>query len=237
MTADQKIQAAQSRLVVPLRKIYPEKKSRIEELKKKKVDLKRDDFLWYYLLQSFATMGRSGGSKELKEYYPKIAFEVLAQLTKAQRKRRVQQTCADLKVRFPLRKAEYILECFDRVQSLGGPIAAKDQLLSQNGREGKIKFLKQFTGIGPKYARNIMMDVYHREFRDSIAIDSRISSISRCLGLTFTSAQYSEHENFYLAAAKRANLQGWELDRLLYNSMDEVKQELGCVEDRKRRKD
>ncbi|HYL31506.1 MAG TPA: hypothetical protein VEU27_16450 [Gemmatimonadales bacterium] len=57
-----------------------------------------------------------------------------------------------------------------------------------------------------------MMDVYHEEFRDSIAVDGRISAISAVLGLRFTS--YAEEEAFYIEVAKEAGLNGWELDRL-----------------------
>ena len=42
-------------------------------------------------------------------------------------------------------------------------------------------------GIGDKYARNIMMDVYHEDFRDSIAVDARIKAVSERLGLSFAS--------------------------------------------------
>ena len=44
-------------------------------------------------------------------------------------------------------------------------------------------FSREFKGIGAKYSRNIMMDTYHPEFRDSIAIDQRIKKVSRTLGL------------------------------------------------------
>ena len=64
-----------------------------------------------------------------------------------------------------------------------------------------------------------MMDGYHEEFRDSIAIDVRINAISEALGLSFKS--YSEHEQFYLEAARLANLNGWEMDRLMYNFRDD----------------
>jgi endonuclease III len=69
-------------------------------------------------------------------------------------------------------------------------------LLTQPGREAKIRFLQTFPGIGPKYARNIMMDVYHEDFRNSIALDVRIKAISDSLGLSFSS--YADHESFYL---------------------------------------
>jgi hypothetical protein len=96
---------------------------------------------------------------------------------------------------------------------------AKERLLREVGREAKIRFLDAFPGIGEKYARNIMMDVYHEDFRESIAIDSRIKAISEALGLSFSS--YADHEAFYLTVARKAGLNGWELDRLLYNYRDD----------------
>lgn len=124
----------------------------------------------------------------------------------------------------PDRKARFILGCFEHIRDLGGPAAAKAALLSCVGRESKIRFLKEFPGIGPKYARNIMMDVYHKDFRDSIAIDVRIKSVSALLGVSFPS--YSAHENFYLEVARRSGVNGWELDRILYNYRTEVEQAL-----------
>ncbi|MEO6118920.1 MAG: hypothetical protein ABIP37_07595 [Methylotenera sp.] len=104
---------------------------------------------------------------------------------------------------------------FQLVLELGGLKAATDQLFSQQGKENKIAFLKKFPGIGPKYARNIMMDVYHEDFRNSIAIDVRINAITELLGLKFP--DYEKHEQFYLEVAEEAGLNGWEVDRLLYN--------------------
>ena len=77
----------------------------------------------------------------------------------------------------------------------------------------------QKDGIGPKYSRNMLMDIFHPDFRDSIAIDQRILSISRLLELRFKN--YNEHENFYLDVADGAGLSGWELDRLMYRFTDE----------------
>lgn len=64
-----------------------------------------------------------------------------------------------------------------------------------------------------------MMDVYHEDFRDSIAVDVRIKRISDAWGLSFPS--YEEHENFYLSVATDAGLNGWELDRLMFNFTNE----------------
>jgi hypothetical protein len=65
------------------------------------------------------------------------------------------------------------------------------------------------------------MDVYHPEFRDSIAIDARIKDISQILGISFQN--YAQHEQFYLDAAHEAGLNGWELDRLMFHYLQEFR--------------
>jgi thermostable 8-oxoguanine DNA glycosylase len=237
MTTDQNLQAAQDRLLKSIRMIYKEKKNVIQELKKCEKELKRNDFIWFYLLQSFGTMGGAARATGLMARYQDIRYEVLLNLTRTKRQQKVQTICRETQVRFPDRKTEYILGCFDLIEKMGGPVAAKQQLLKQVGRDKKIEFLRQFPGIGPKYARNIMMDVYHPEFRDCIAIDARITSISRCLSLEFTATQYLEHEKFYLKVAKKAKLDGWELDRLLFNFNNEIEQSLDCSANRQTRKE
>jgi hypothetical protein len=124
-------------------------------------------------------------------------------------------------------KADYICGCWERIHVLGGPQAARDQLLALPGRDAKIAFLKTFPGIGDKYSRNLLMDVYHEDFRDSIAIDARIKSIANAHGLTFRS--YSEHEQFWLEVARLAGLNGWELDRLLFRFTREFKPASGTA--------
>lgn len=76
----------------------------------------------------------------------------------------------------------------------------------------------QFHGIGKKYGRNVWMDIYDPDFRKTIAIDQRLKKIAQRLG--FTGNRYSEAEAFYCAIARDADLEPWELDRLLYNYTD-----------------
>jgi len=77
-----------------------------------------------------------------------------------------------------------------------------------------------------------MMDVYHEEFRDSIAIDSRIRSISKELGVSFGS-DYEAHEDFYRKVAKASGLKNaWELDRIMFHFKDDV---LDLLRGRKRK--
>lgn len=221
------ITAAQNRLATVVRRVAAEKKADLDKLKANHSDLERADFLWHYLLQSFATMGRSSGWDGLignHSNYRRVTYEAIAAIAEGERLARVKSVCWEAKVRMPDLKAEYIIGCFKCVQEMGGPAAAKEKLLSQPGREGKIAFLKELPGIGDKYARNIMMDVYHEDFRDSIAVDSRIKAISERLGVSFGS--YRAHEAFYLGVANLAGVNGWELDRLLYNFQHEVESRL-----------
>lgn len=221
------VAAAQNRLATVVRTIAVEKMGDLDKLKANHSDLERADFLWHYLLQSFATMGRSSGWKGLignQSNYRRVTFEAIEATPEGERLARVRSVLREAKVRMPDRKAEYIIGCFKSVQEMGGPAAAKEKLLSQTGREGKIAFLKELPGIGDKYARNIMMDVYHEDFRHSIAVDARIKLVSERLGVSFRS--YSAHERFYLGVAEQAGLNGWELDRLLYNFQHEVKSRL-----------
>lgn len=217
-------------LVSIVRTLYKEKQSELERLKLEYSDIARPDFIWHYLLQSFSTMGRAAGWHGLignKTNYNRITYDTLAALPSINREIQVRQVCHDAKIRMPEKKTDYILGCFNYIQRLGGLAAAKAKLLAQPGRDAKIRFLQTFPGIGPKYARNIMMDVYHEDFRNSIAIDVRIKAISDSLGLSFTS--YIEHESFYLNIAVDAGINGWELDRLLFNFNKEVKSKLGST--------
>jgi thermostable 8-oxoguanine DNA glycosylase len=193
------------------------KRPALESQKAHYEDLQRDDFLWHYLLQSFATMGGVSGWNGLigdETNYRQMSFEALGDVPAANRMAHVSAICVRAKVRYPQRKAEYITGCHDKIQAVGGPRVAKERLLQQPGRDAKIVYLRSFPGIGEKYARNIMMDVYHDDFRDSIAIDSRIQAISTEWELTFKS--YADHESFYLSVARAAGINGWELDRLMF---------------------
>lgn len=104
------------------------------------------------------------------------------------------------------------------IKKCGGTRAVTKRLLSQSGKDGKIRFLRGLEGMGEQNARNIMMNVYHPDFRDSIKVDLRIKKISKRLGL-HDGTEYQE--KFYRRAALIAGLNGWELDRLLYNFTDE----------------
>ena len=214
---------SQHRLAKAAREIANEKLHTLQKYKDARSEIERPDFLWHYLLQSFATMGRSAGLEDLlgnPDHYKQLRYDVLAALSPNDREAQVRRICrASRRLRMPDLKASYIIGCFDQIEALGGLEAAKSLPLAERGYKAKIAFLKTFPGIGDKYSRNLLMDVYHEDFHDSIAIDTRIKAISDLLGLPRMT--YDAHEAFYLAAARSAGLNGWELDRLMYNYRDE----------------
>ena len=124
------------------------------------------------------------------------------------------------KIRMPDKKADWLLENFDRIEAMGGAEAATKIALALSSPEEKIDFMMAFRGIGAKYGRNSWMDLYDPDFRQSIAIDRRITKITEILGLNFGKNQYQAHEAFFQEIAGDAGLEPWELDRLLYQFTD-----------------
>lgn len=182
----------------------------------------RPDFIWHSLLQSFATMGNARGWDGLvgnKANYNLVTFEALSGLDSVERLKRLDKVLRASKVRMPGKKAAWLGLNHEMIVEMGGPEETRRQALAQDGRELKIAFLKRFPGIGDKYARNIWMDVYHPDFRDAIAVDERIKRITEALG--YSLRNFAEHERFYQEIAKEVGLEGWEVDRLLYNHRDE----------------
>ena len=202
---------------------------------KKKMGLalqERSDFLWYELLVSYSTWGGSRGSEGLIEdekRYQQVSYEELKKLdAKEDRINRLLQIMKDAKVRWFNKKAPMLAQCFEKIEAMGGLTEANTTLLNKKSAAEMMKFLKSFPGIGSKYASNIMMDCYHPLFRDRIALDSRVRSVSKELGLDFKN--YSNHENFYLRVAKEAGIKGWELDRLIYGHTDDFLRSLRMVD-------
>ena len=71
-----------------------------------------------------------------------------------------------------------------------------------------------------------MMNVFHPDFRESVAVDARIHRVSRVLGQEF--ATFEEEEAFYQGVAAEAGLSAWEVDRLLYWFADETLERYGA---------
>jgi hypothetical protein len=217
---------ARDRLAAVLRDLacLPECKKKIEELKKDSRYLDEPDFVWRSLVESSSSWGNSRGYEGLfvgnPRNYDRITFDTLSGLSSLDRFRMLLKTLSASKVRMSKKKAGFLAENFEMIEAMGGLAAAKAKLLGQPTREAMMVFLEQFRGVGAKYSRNILMNVYHSLFHESVAVDDRIKSISQELGLSFR--PYPEGEQFYLAVAQMAGLSGWEVDKLLYNFKDEV---------------
>jgi hypothetical protein len=210
------------RLVRVLKRLAAQHAGKLDELKGEARQLERADFLWHFLLQSFATMGNSRGWAGLmadRGRYERVTYQALATVAPSSRARLIEEVFREAKVRMPAKKAGWLTTNFERIAAMGGPAAARANLL-RGDRVAIIQFLKRFDGIGDKYARNIMMDVYHPAFRDSVAIDERIKKVSTAVGVSFRT--YAEHERFYVDVARDARLEPWEVDRLLYWYTDAV---------------
>lgn len=184
--------------------------------------LKRPDFLWHELLVSYSTWGgisRNEGMITDKNKNQQITYAELKNLSNEDRMNRLRQIMKDAKIHCYKKKAPMLARCFEKIEEIGGLEQANAMLLNKECAAEMIEFLDDFPGIGPKYARNIMMDCHHPFFRDKIALDSRILSISNELRLNLKA--YQDHEKFYLNIAKEAGIEGWELDRLIFEHRDE----------------
>jgi|SRR5579872_5295956 len=215
--------AKRKRLIKMLRRLKPAMRQKLRELKRAKSALKKQDFVWHSLLLSFATMGNSRGAKGLRDpaNYREVTFEVLSKLNHRVRRKKIEQVLRSCKVRMPHKKAKWLATDYRLIVRLGGLKGSRAKAMACRGEQEKIEFMKEFDGIGDKYARNIWMNVYHRDFHEAVAIDERIKGITEAMGYKFPN--YKEHEQFYKEIAHQAGLRAWELDRLLYNFTDYFK--------------
>lgn len=208
-------------LVATARQLCMQDRDRLRELQARANDFEREDFVWHAILTAFSTWGSSRGWDGLinsPENYGRVTFDALTPQAPAARFEQAEAAFRAASMRMPAKKARLLCSNFDRIVEMGGVAAARKGLVDALGRTGKVRFMSQFDGIGPKYARNVMMDVHHGDFRESIAIDSRIEKVSKAAGESFDT--YEEHERYLLGVAQDAGLSGWELDRLLYWNTD-----------------
>lgn len=208
-------------MVEAVRRLAATHREDLERLKTIASTPERRD-LWQALLRSFGTLGRSRGWEELRrpENLARLSYEALVRLAPDDREAIAERVFRDAKVRLPARKAKWITANVDVVREAGGIASVQRTFESLRSTDEIVSFLRGFHGIGQKYARNIPMDAYHPAFRGTIAVDARIKSISKALGLRFV--RYADEEAFYVRLALSAGLEAWELDRLLYGFTDEA---------------
>ena len=209
------------KFLAAVRRVADRRRSDLDGLKATASTPERRD-LWRSLLRSFGTLGNSNGWEGLKEPHrlARLAYEALVVLTAENRRAVAEDVFRAAKVRLPARKAEWLAANVEHVRRAGGIDAAQQTFDSLKDSTAVIAYLRTFAGVGKKYARNIPMDGYHPAFRETIAVDARIKSVSKALGLTF--GCYEDEEEYYVAVAKAATLEPWELDRLLYGFKREV---------------
>jgi len=205
-----------------------EKREKIEALKGDKWRLKQDDFVFYSIFRSFCTWGRALEHNKIDEYFKDIKFAELIELQEQYRINIITKLLSEAGVRYAKKKPALLCYNINIITKYGGELNIKKILLSIKGKVSKIVFLKQFKGISNKYARLIMMDVCHDEFLNSVALDARHKNISRMLGLpeniieSKTDKDYEKHEDFYLRIAHSIGLNGWTIDKLIFNFDKEI---------------
>lgn len=195
----------------------------------------RDDVIWFEVILSLATLQGSQGAALVvdkndtivDQRYGRVAFETIEMVKTERRQDYFEKALLDGNVRMHVKKSKALVENFDLIkQKYGNPKGVKAAFQRQNGAEKKIEFLQQFSQIGPKYARNIGMDLYLPDFREFIAIDSRIKNILAEAGFSYEDKTYEEQERFLKTVAELLNQEAWELDRILYHYETEIRAQL-----------
>ncbi len=205
---------------------------RDEAIAKGEAWLAADDFLWHSIYASFGTWQGSKNRTEYMARYPQLTFPVLSQQPAQERQAVIRDLIGQPGIcpNMFRRKAKYLA---DNVGLMEGLIATCNVtgeadltriLLSSQGRDAKIRFLKKFKGVKDKYARNIMLDVYHPEFTDAaIAIDSRIGGVLQRHRLpTLRDLKYDVLEALLISIAHNMGLIAWEIDRLIYRCASQL---------------
>lgn len=70
------------------------------------------------------------------------------------------------------------------------------------------------------------MDLYDPDFRDYVAVDSRIEGVFEAAGNPLEGLSYEEKQSAALSIAEELEMEPWELDRMLYNFHEEIKERL-----------
>ncbi|GAB1421909.1 hypothetical protein MASR2M15_21080 [Anaerolineales bacterium] len=183
--------------------------------------LKRDDFVWQALLNSMSTWGKFRYSElmENEALYSMVVYDSISGILDHNKRHEILlEAFTEAGLRYQTSKAKYMTLNYNLIQEKGGIDKAKQEYLSKSNIEEKKQFWKAFHGIGPKYSRNIPMDIYDKDFRDSIAVDERLKGIAEKLGFKDKEqSDYALMERFFLDVAKECKLTGWEIDRILFN--------------------
>ncbi len=179
---------------------------------------KHEDWPWNGFVLSGATRGGSARWKNIVKprYDTELSWAALSKLDDDKIKRQLKTIG-----RFKNKTGAWLWSLFLAIREAGGPANIRQRLHSLDA-EGIIDFLTNVSGCGPKYSRNIMMDIYDERFHEGyFAIDSRIKGLLPRLKYP-GKAKYEDQERFLIGLAAQVGIKCWELDRLLYNKVSEI---------------
>jgi hypothetical protein len=212
-----------AKLIAAFRSIPQYMKNKLGQLKADGEQLRmRDDLLWYLLVSSIATMGRAKACETLStndDLRDAIAFSALLPLNRSQRETVIRKTLAAAHVRMQGDKPAWLAANIAKIQKRYGNLAsANAHMLSLRRREDKLNFIQEFDGIGEKYKQNVWMDLYDADFRNTVAADVRLKSVASKLGCD--KPNQKNCEAIFRDIAAKADLDMWDVDRLLFNFKD-----------------
>jgi endonuclease III len=204
------------KLLEALRSLTPVMRRRLAQLKEQaSQDRKRPDLIWYLLLASAATLGDAAAFSRLfgeQQLVESVSYASLVRLNSDARQRRLLAALQAAAVRYAPKKSKQLAENLITLERRGGVELETKRALSLVGDEAKRDYLLFFKGIGPKYANNIWMDIYDADFRDCVAVDVRITNVMHELGI----GDELDPQAYFRNLAREANLETWEVDRLLF---------------------
>jgi len=118
-------------------------------------------------------------------------------------------------------------QVYQSILAEGGPQVVRERLNSLSSTALWLNALQQYPGIGPKYARNIAMDVYHPLVRSHFAVDTRLYDI--LWELVFAKPSFDESEAIFKGIAARIDIDAWALDRILYSQYRVILADLRAI--------
>jgi hypothetical protein len=118
-------------------------------------------------------------------------------------------------------------QVYQSILAEGGPQVVRDRLNALPSTALWLSALQQYPGIGPKYARNIAMDVYHPLVQNHFAVDTRLYEI--LWELVFAKPSFDESEAIFKDIAARIGIDAWALDRILYSQYKVILEDLRAI--------
>ena len=206
-------------------------RSELQSLRKKSIESRKTpDLLWRKLCSVVATSGSSVNARGfMNRYETDLRFELLPSRAEARTKTILKVIKEERVPRMQEQKAKDLSSNYEKIKLLGGPAKATRVMLSLTGKEEKQRWIRDFDGVGVKYSSDIWMDICDKDFVNAIALDARVKSFARAIGMDPKSPRL---ETNLLQFAESCNLTGWELDRLIYNF---GKVALACIQDNEQR--